>query len=158
MTVAPVCRRNTRNPPSKIDFTLLYVPTHARATPYFVGIFTAYIYRCTKAHKPDFRFTYPTMRLCALFFTAQLWMMTIFYFFVTEYNVWTSVAYALTFRLIFATFVATFILISTINTSFRGTCRRVDCDILRSFFFYKLFASAALPYARDRIEWDSDYG
>jgi len=116
-------RRNLKYPPSHEVFTLLYIPTHTRATPYFVGMFAGHVYRITKIRKPDFRFPYPTLCLWAIICGCILWMMSIFYFFVHEYNVWASVLYALVFRLIYSAVISAFIVVSAVNTCFTGIYR-----------------------------------
>lgn len=114
-----ICR-NLKYPPSNEVFTLLYIPTHTRATPYFVGMFAGHVYRITKIRKPDFRFPYPALCLWTIICGGLLWMMSIFYFFVHEYSVWASVLYALVFRLIYSAVISAFIVVSAVNTCFTG--------------------------------------
>eukprot|EP00102_Acyrthosiphon_pisum_P022676 XP_016659886.1 PREDICTED: nose resistant to fluoxetine protein 6-like [Acyrthosiphon pisum] len=112
---------NLKYPPSHEDFTLLYIPTHTRATPYFVGMFAGHVYRTTRARKPDFRFPYPTLCLWTIVGGCVLWMMSVFYFFVHEYSMWASVLYALVFRLIYSAMISAFIIISAVNTCYTGS-------------------------------------
>jgi len=119
-------RRNLKYPPSHEDFTQLYIPTHTRATPYFVGMLAGHVYRTTKARKPDFRFPYPTLCLWTIIGGCVLWMMSLFYFFVHEYNIWASVLYALVFRLIYSAMISAFIVVSAVNTCFTGRYPMAD--------------------------------
>jgi len=112
--------RNLKYPPSHEEFTLLYIPTHTRATPYFVGMFAGHVYRKTRTLKPNFRFPYPTLCLWTLVGGCILWMMSFFYFFVHEYSVWASVLYALVFRLVYSAAISAFIVVSAVNTCYTG--------------------------------------
>ncbi|VVC24505.1 Nose resistant-to-fluoxetine protein, N-terminal,Acyltransferase 3 [Cinara cedri] len=109
-----------KSPSNDKTYTLLYVPTHTRATPYFVGMFAAYVYQKIKVDRPDYRFSHPTTYLFGLTAGAMLWMMSIFYFLVNEYNLWSSIVYAFVFRLVFAFFVSAAIIISSVNVHFIG--------------------------------------
>lgn len=99
---------------------MLYVPSHTRSTPYFVGIFAAYVYRYLKLDKPKFRFPYSKTLMTILITLYPLFLMTIQVFYVHEYNLWLSVIYTFMYRMVFATIVSIFIIISAINGFFKG--------------------------------------
>lgn len=113
-------------PPEHRNYTMLYVPGHARSTPYFVGIFAAYVYRYLKLDRPKFRFPYPKTLLSTLVAVHPLILMTIQVFYVREYNLRLSVVYTFAYRLVFATVVSTFIIISAINGFFKGTINQKE--------------------------------
>lgn len=106
--------------PDDKSYTMLYVPSHTRSTPYFVGIFAAYVYRYLKLDKPKFRFPYSKTLMTILITLYPLFLMTIQVFYVYEYNLWLSVIYTFMYRILFATIVSIFIIISAINGFFKG--------------------------------------
>lgn len=106
--------------PEHQSYTALYVPSHTRSTPYFVGIFAAYVYRYLKLDKPKFRFPYSKTLLSILIIIYPLFLMTIQVFYVRNYNLWLSVVYTFVYRLTFATIVSIFIIICAVNELFKG--------------------------------------
>lgn len=106
--------------PELQSYTRLYVPSHTRSTPYFVGIFAAYVYRYLKLDRPKFRFPYSKTLLSILIIIYPLFLMTIQVFYVREYNLWLSVIYTFMYRMVFATIVSIFIIICGINGFFKG--------------------------------------
>lgn len=112
--------------PEQQSYTMLYVPSHTRSTPYFVGIFAAYVYRYLKLDKPKFRFPYSKTLLSILVAIYPLFLMTIQVFYVREYNLWLSVIYTFVYRMIFATIVSVFIIICAINGIFKGNTAGFD--------------------------------
>lgn len=106
--------------PEQQSYTMLYVPSHTRSTPYFVGIFAAYVYRYLKLDKPKFRFPCSKTLLSILIAIYPLFLMTIQVFYVREYNLWLSVIYTFVYRMTFAAIVSVFIIICAINGLFKG--------------------------------------
>ncbi|CAH1710164.1 nose resistant to fluoxetine protein 6-like isoform X1 [Aphis gossypii] len=111
--------------PEHKSYTALYVPSHTRSTPYFVGIFAAYVYRYLKLDKPKFRFPYSKTLITILIIIYPLFLMTIQVFYVQEYNLWLSVIYTFMYRMVFATIVSMFIIICAINGFFKGLWLRI---------------------------------
>ncbi|XP_022173310.1 nose resistant to fluoxetine protein 6-like [Myzus persicae] len=111
--------------PDHQSYTKLYVPSHTRSTPYFVGIFAAYVYRYLRLDKPKFRFPYSKTLITILITMYPLFLMTIQVFYVHEYNLWLSVIYTFLYRMVFATIVSMFIIISAINGFFKGLWLRI---------------------------------
>ncbi|XP_025407688.1 nose resistant to fluoxetine protein 6-like isoform X2 [Sipha flava] len=111
--------------PEQKSYTMLYIPSHTRSTPYFVGIFAAYVYRYLKLDKPKFRFPYSKTLLTILIAVYPLFLMTIQVFYVREYNLWLSVIYMFMYRITFAIIVSIFIIICAINGLFKGLWLRV---------------------------------
>jgi hypothetical protein len=105
---------------------MLYVPSHTRSTPYFVGIFAAYVYRYLKLDKPKFRFPYSKTLMTILIIIYPLFLMTIQVFYVQEYNLWLSVIYTFMYRMVFATIVSIFIIICAINGFFKGKSFKIN--------------------------------
>jgi hypothetical protein len=116
--------------PEQKSYTMLYIPSHTRSTPYFVGIFAAYVYRYLKLDKPKFRFPYSKTLLTILIAVYPLFLMTIQVFYVREYNLWLSVIYMFMYRITFAIIVSIFIIICAINGLFKG----IKSHSLRKFF------------------------
>lgn len=106
--------------PAHQNYTALHVPSHTRSTPYFVGIFAAYVYRYLWLDKPKFRFPYPKTLLSILVAVYPLCLMTIQVFHAREYNLWLSVAYTFVYRTVFSTIVSVFIIICAVNGFFKG--------------------------------------
>ncbi|VVC24589.1 Nose resistant-to-fluoxetine protein, N-terminal,Double-stranded RNA-binding [Cinara cedri] len=111
--------------PDHQSYTVLYVPSHTRSTPYFVGIFAAYVYRYLKLDMPKFRFPYSKTLLTILITVYPLVLMTIYVFYIREYDLWLSVIYTFMFRTVFSTIVSMFIIICAINGFFKGLWLRV---------------------------------
>lgn len=97
------------------SYTALYVPGHARAAPYFVGVFAAYVYRYLKLDRPDFRFPYPKTLAWTLVAVYPLALMTAPVSYVRPYRLWLSVAYTFAYRTVFATVVSAFIIVCAVN-------------------------------------------
>lgn len=106
--------------PEYDSYTTTYVPGHMRSTPYFVGIFAAYVYRYLKFDKPKFRFPCPKTLVAMLVAIYPLFLMTIQVFYIQEYKLWLSVVYAFVYRMIFAAIISMFIIICAINGLFKG--------------------------------------
>lgn len=106
--------------PDDQSYTALYVPGHTRSTPYFVGIFAAYVYRYLKLDRPKFRFPYSKTSLSILIALYPLVLMTIQVFYIREYDLWLSVIYTFAVRIVFAAIVSAFIIVCAINGLFKG--------------------------------------
>ncbi|XP_025194462.1 nose resistant to fluoxetine protein 6-like isoform X2 [Melanaphis sacchari] len=106
--------------PEQKSYVMLYVPSHTRSTPYFVGIFAAYVYRYLKLDKPKFRFPYSKTLITILIIIYPLFLMTIQVFYVQKYNLWLSVIYTFMYRMVFATIISIFIIICAVNGLFKG--------------------------------------
>ncbi|XP_050436822.1 nose resistant to fluoxetine protein 6-like isoform X2 [Adelges cooleyi] len=101
--------------PDHRSYTELYIPSHTRSTPYFVGLFAAYVYRYLRLDKPKFQFPCPNVLLALLSISCALLFLTVHVFYMYKYNLWMSIFYALTFRLIFAAITSAIILIFAVN-------------------------------------------
>jgi len=129
---------------------MLYVPSHTRSTPYFVGIFAAYVYRYLKLDKPKFRFPYSKTLITILIIIYPLFLMTIQVFYIHEYNLWLSVIYTFMYRMLFATIISMFIIISAINGFFKGKILKglVSQHQLLNFFFIMLCMFLSFNFER----------
>ncbi|XP_025413409.1 uncharacterized protein LOC112685687 [Sipha flava] len=94
-------------------------------------MYAAHVYRGIRASEPNYKFSHPTLRLWAIFWSYIAWMTSVVYFYEYDYNLWVSVVYAFAFRLVFAVLVSAFIIVSTVNSCFQGTWKLIFAPISR---------------------------